>query len=186
MRFVLLLALLSVPAVSHAQEASDPAAGAIVTDEGATELLGRVYRKGDVIQLPEGTLTIEEDAHPGEEQGVGSFTVITPTVVTPGEGPVAAAPVEARPVDDGAWASSTGRGAAPPCEAERSAFIAELWRGWGVEVEDPAAFLEGLAGGDPGLVLSWLASAEQTIRPIAWSSGLRARADALAACARQR
>jgi hypothetical protein len=55
----------------------------------------------------------------------------------------------------------------------------------GIEVSDPDALLLGLEG-DQGAAAGfyWFALATDPFRPLAWSSDLRARAEALARCVR--
>jgi hypothetical protein len=58
----------------------------------------------------------------------------------------------------------------------------------GIDVKDPVALLEGLEAGGAGPLTGyyWFALATDAFRPLAWSSELRSRADALARCARGR
>lgn len=175
---VLLAALspLLLAALPSTPRAEDPApAGRVVSDEGRVELLGRPLRAGDRIDLPEGYLVVEED---GPEDGqVGSFAVVSAASFS-------AVPAATEVPSAGDPAASAGAAA---CTAERSAYLAELWRSWGIEVSDPAAFLDALEGGatGPSTGFSWFALQADPFRPLAWSSELRARAEALARCARQ-
>jgi len=75
---------------------------------------------------------------------------------------------------------------ASECRAERDAYLSELWRASGIDVKDPSALLDGLQGGatGPAAGFLWFALATDVFRPLAWSSELRARADALARCVR--
>jgi hypothetical protein len=160
---------LSVPAAPAAE-------GRIESDEGRIEILGRPLRAGDRIELPEGFLRVEEQ---GTEDGeVGSFGVISNGALVA----VAPAPAAAGGADDPAAASERARA----CDAERAAYLAELWKQSGIDVSDPAALLEGLQGGATGPATGyyWFALATDAFRPLAWSSELRARANALGRCVR--
>lgn len=167
-------AALSIPLAAWAEPPR--AEGRIETDEGRTEILGRPVRVGQRIDLPEGWFRVEEAGT--EDQGVGSFTVV------PAESFEASAAAPAGGVaeagDPGA-ASAVARS----CQAERSAYIAELWHQSGIDVSSPGAVLEGLDGGrGPQAGFYWFALASDPFRPLAWSSALRARAEALARCMR--
>lgn len=156
---------------------AEPAAGRIDAGDSRFEILGRPLRAGDRIDLPEGYLVVEESG-PADDDAVGSFGVV------PAESFAAAVPPPAAPAEAGAPADPAPGGAA--CTSERSAYLAELWKASGIEVKDPAALLEGLQGGasGPGAGFYWFALASDVFRPLAWSSDLRARADALARCVR--
>jgi len=174
-RRIALLAVLAVPLVAAA--APPQAGGRIESAEGEVEILGRPLRAGDRIELPEGYLQVEED---GTETGeVGSFTVVSSeafAAAVPASQPPAAAD-EPAPAQPGA----------SPCKEERRAYLAELWRQSGIEVSDPAALIEGLDAGGSGPASGywWFALATDPFRPLAWSSELRTRADALARCVRR-
>ena len=60
------------------------------------------------------------------------------------------------------------------------------WKGSGIEVSDPAAFLEAFEGssGNPNLASLWFALSTDVFRPLAWSSDARAKATELARCMR--
>jgi hypothetical protein len=77
---------------------------------------------------------------------------------------------------------------APPCRTERAAYLRELWKTSGIDVKDPDALLAGLEAGDSGPASGyyWFALATDPFRPLAWSSDLRDRAEALARCVRGR
>jgi hypothetical protein len=160
-----------------------PAEGRIESEEGRVEILGRPLHSGDRIDLPEGFLRVEEDAPDDGE--VGSFAVVsaeafTGTSPAPRSEPVSAG--EPAGADVAALAAAGG----PGCRAERAAYLSELWRASGIDVKDPAALLEGLDAGASGPLTGyyWFALATDAFRPLAWSSELRSRADALARCAR--
>lgn len=173
--------LLSLAAPTPAR--SDPPAarpaGQIVSDEGRTEILGRPIRAGETIHLPEGFLRVEED---GPEDGeVGSFTVVSADAFG-GTDAVAAEAVGASEDPAPRPAPAGPR----DCRAERSAYLAELWRLSGIEVDSPDAIIEGLEGPGGGSQAGfyWFALATDPFRPLAWSSDLRDRAEALARCVR--
>jgi hypothetical protein len=160
-----------------AAAAPPQAAGRIESSEGAVEILGRPLRAGDRIELPEGYLQVEED---GAESGdVGSFTVVS------SEAFAAVAPRLEEPAAAGAPAETQPDAAA--CTGERRAYLEELWHESGIEMSDPAALLEGLQAGASGPASGyyWFALATDAFRPLAWSSELRSRADALARCVRR-
>jgi hypothetical protein len=170
-----LLAALALPPVASAAPAAH-AEGRVETDEAQTEILGRPLRAGQRIELPEGFLQVEEE---GTEDGeVGSFTIV------PAEALAALAP--SSEAAGGAGDPAATAPAAPPCGPERSAYLAQLWKESGIEVSDPAALLEGLQGGatGPASGFYWFALQTDPFRPLAWSSELRSRADALARCVR--
>jgi hypothetical protein len=172
----LALALAAAPMLPTSARAEAPVEGRVETDTGRIEILGRRVRVGEKIELPEGWLRVEEA---GPEDGeVGSFGIVSAeTFGSAGAQGVALAPA-------GAPADSAPGGAG--CRGERSAYLAELWRSSGIDVKDPSALLEGLQGGatGPGTGFYWFALATDAFRPLAWSSELRARADALARCVR--
>jgi len=176
-RPLLALAAVLALALPRAARAEAPVAeGRIESDEGRFEILGRPLKAGDRIELPEGTLVVEES---GPDDGaVGSFGVVPAEAfaATSAESPIVAeAASPAEPAPGGA-----------DCRDERAAYLAELWHFSGIEVEDPVALLEGLQGGatGPGTGYLWFALASDAFRPLAWSTELRSRADALARCVR--
>jgi hypothetical protein len=156
--------------------AAPPAGGHIEADGARIEILGRPYRAGDRIELPEGTLVVEE-SRPDDGQ-VGSFGVV------PAES--LGATSAAAPAPAGAGEPADAAPIAGECRAERAAYLSELWRASGIDVKDPPALVEGLQAGasGPGTGYLWFALATDAFRPLAWSSELRARADALARCVR--
>lgn len=172
------VAVAALAAAAHPASRAEPstAGGRIETDGGRIEILGRPLRAGDRIELPEGYLVVEESA-PDDGQ-VGSFGVISAAAfaTTAGEPPVRA--------EAGAPADAGPGGA--DCRAERAAYLAELWHESGIDVKDPTALLEGLQAGATGPTAGfwWFASATDAFRPLAWSSELRSRADALGRCVR--
>jgi hypothetical protein len=169
-----LLLSLALPAVARPEPPR--AEGRIVSDEGRTEILGRALRVGERLELPEGYIQIDEQGT--EDEQVGSFTVV------PAEsfGAVAEVASVGAEASDPAQRVETARDCAP----ERARYIAELWRLSGIEVASPDAVIEGLEGkgAGPDAGFYWFALATDPFRPLAWSSELRGRADALARCVR--
>jgi hypothetical protein len=192
--FTAALLVLSAAPARGEPAASTGASGRIDSDDGRVEILGRRLRAGDTIELPEGYLRIEEDGR--EDREVGSFTVVAaarPDAQRDAGGAGAAvsarAPAGASPAGEGdapAPASPAPPRAAQECRAERSAYLAELWRLSGIEVSAPADLLEGLEGPDAGprAGFYWFALQTDPFRPLAWSSELRSRAEALSRCVR--
>lgn len=171
-----LAAALALPLVARAEPPR--AEGRIDTDEGRVEILGRPVRVGEKLELPEGFIRVEEEG--SEDEQVGSFTVV------PAE-TFASAGLVSPGADAAVAGDAAPRVEAPPsCRSERAAYLAELWRQSGIEVSSPDALLEGLqleeGGADAGFY--WFALATDPFRPLAWSSTLRARAEALARCVR--
>lgn len=176
LRLALALAL-ALPAAALA----DPSAeGRIRTDEGTVEILGRPVKVGERLETPEGWIRVEE-AGP-EDREVGSFSVVAAESFGAGADPGRASP--AAEAGDPAG-RTTGR---EDCRGERAAYLAELWRQSGIEVSSPDAVIEGLDAGSagPGTAFHWFALATDPFRPLAWSSALRERAEALARCVRAR
>ncbi len=157
--------------------AAPTAEGRIETEDGRIEILGRHWRAGDRIELPEGFLRVEEQGT--EDREVGSFGVFPGEMLAAAASAPLAAEAEA---GDPAPAAPEAR----PCEEERAAYLAELWKPLGIQVADPIALLEGLQSGatGPGTGFYWFALATDAFRPLAWSSDLRARAAALTRCIR--
>lgn len=151
-------------------------AGRIEAEDSRFEILGRRLRAGDRLETPEGYLVVEED---GPDDGqAGSFGVV-PAEAFSGRAVLALPEADATSPGDAVPGG-------PACAAERGAYLAEVWRASGIDVRDPAALLEGLQGGaaGPATGFYWFALASDAFRPLAWSSELRARADALARCVR--
>jgi hypothetical protein len=170
------LAALLALAVPLATPAQPPRAeGRIETDEGRVEILGTPVRVGERVDLPEGWYRVEE-AGP-EDAEVGSFSVV------PAES-LASVGAEVPQVADAA-APAQAAASAPDCRAERSAYLAELWRSSGIELSSPGVLLEALeSGAGPAAGFYWFAQATDPFRPLAWNSTLRDRAAALVRCAR--
>ena len=175
---MLYLALAAALALPFSVRADPPRAeGRIETDEGKVEILGNPVRVGERVDLPEGWFRVEEA---GPEDGeVGSFAVVQAEPFGAAGAPAASGTAEA---GDPAPARATAR----DCSAERSAYLAELWRESGIEFSSPAALIEGLEGRGYGLApgLYWFAAQTDPFRPLAWSSALRERARALVRCVR--
>jgi hypothetical protein len=136
-------------------------------------------RVGERIETPEGYLVVEEA---GPEDGdVGSFSVVS------AESFGAAAASRDPGAGEPAAGDPAQRAPAPrSCRAERTAYLSELWREAGIDVKDPAAVIDGLEAGSsgPGTGYAWFALATDAFRPLAWSSDLKGKAEALARCAR--
>jgi hypothetical protein len=175
LRLALLAALLAVPSAASSSPPPRPE-GRVESDEARSEILARPLRAGERIELPEGFLRLEEEG--AEDGAVGSFTVV------PAESLLAAAPPP--PALGGAADPAAPTEEPPACGPERSAYLAQLWKESGIDVADPAALLEGLEGGatGPKTGFYWFALQTDAFRPLAWSSDLRARAEALARCVR--
>ncbi len=158
---------------------ADPprAEGRIVTDESRIEILGRPVRVGERIELPEGWIRVEEKGT--EDENVGSFGVVPAESLRASGAPTQQAPASA---GDPAPAAPEQR----HCRAERAAYLAQLWKEAGIEVSSPDALLEGLEAGahGPETGYYWFAFQTDPFRPLAWSSELRDRADALVRCVR--
>ncbi|MGC4001521.1 MAG: hypothetical protein QM767_30310 [Anaeromyxobacter sp.] len=75
---------------------------------------------------------------------------------------------------------------AEACREQRAAYLEVLWQTSGIELRNPDLLIEGLEGSDQGAGLGfyWFALATDPFRPLAWSSDLRDRAEALARCVR--
>jgi hypothetical protein len=191
----MLAATTALAVLLSAAPAAPRAEGRIDSDQGRLELLGEPVRVGETIELPEGYIRVEEQGT--EDRNVGSFSVVPARSMTPTASALAAQPAGSR----GALAGSPGapspspedaasarfvrvRGDGP-CRAERSAYLKDLWKMSGIEVSDPDALLLGLEG-EQGAAAGfyWFALATDPFRPLAWSSDLRARAEALARCVR--
>ena len=162
------------------------AEGRIKSEAGQVEIMGRPVRVGEKLELPEGFIRVEEEGT--EDRQVGSFTVVPAETLRPTAVALAdatQAPVRARPAPEPVVPPEPA--AAASCRRERTAYLRELWKESGIEVEDPEGVLEGLESGAQGPAAGyyWFALATDPFRPLAWSSDLRARADALARCARQ-
>lgn len=169
-----IVAALSLPLAAFADpQPAQPAGGRIESDEGRIEILGRPVRVGERIELPEGFLRVEEA---GPEDGeIGSFGVVSAESMR-SDAPIA---VEVVTADEPAGAPPS----LPSCRAERAAYFAELWRMSGIEVSDPVALLDGLESGNGARTgYYWFALATDPFRPLAFSSELRDRAEALVRC----
>lgn len=166
---------LALPA--HARAEPPRAEGRITSDEGHVEILGRPLRVGEKLELAEGFIRVEEKGT--EDESVGSFTVLPAETFAAS---AYAAPAALAPADD-----PSPRVEAPPsCRTERAEYLAELWRLSGIEVSSPDALLEGLEGQEGGANAGfyWFALQTDPFRPLAWSSSLRGRAEALTRCVR--
>ena len=165
-------------------------AGQVLTEEGRTEILSTAVKVGARVELPEGWYRVEE-AGP-EDARVGSFTVVSREAFSAagrapaGEGDAAEDGSAPAPRPAASTPAVGERPPPPPCGAERSAYLAELWRERGIEdVKDPAAVMAGVDGETaPWVGSAWLALSADAFRSLAWSPALRDRARALARCVR--
>ncbi len=182
-RPILFAVLLSLPSLPLADAPEPPGAEGRIESGGArVEILGKRYRVGETIQLPEGYLRVEE-AGPEDEE-IGSFTVV------PASAPMSVASVSARGQQaPPAVEPEVEPFPAPPppaasCRKERAAYLAEIWKQSGIEVSDPAAFLDAFEGapGNPNVANLWFALSTDAFRTLAWSSDARAKANALSRC----
>lgn len=197
MKRIGLLCILGLATAGATVQAADPpdgsAEGSIETDSGRTEVLSRRVPVGRRIELPEGWYRVEEEGT--EDRAVGSFTVVGPSedrpsipgeTAPPGVGAGAEAQGVTEPRATEPRATESAPSMAGACVAQRSAFFRELWRESGIEVEDPAALLDGLDAGASGPATGyyWFALQTDAFRNLAWSTELRDRAKALVRCVR--
>jgi hypothetical protein len=183
----LALALAAAPMLPTSARAEAPVEGRVETDTGRIEILGRRVRVGEKIELPEGWLRVEEEGT--EDRNVGSFAVVPAQTLAATASAIAAARAAMGSVPTAAAQEAPAPAAAPrarPCRAERTAYLRELWRASGIEVDDPDAVIEGLEAGTTGPQTGfyWFALQTDPFRPLAYSSALRERAEALARCAK--
>ncbi len=169
----------------------DAAEGRIDAGGAHVEVLGRPVAVGQRIELPEGWFRVEEQGV--EDRDVGSFSVeAAPSEASPAApsetSPTAPAPTAAAeppPAPEAIPPAPSGPPPQPACTAERSAYLKELWRMSGIDVDDPAALLRGLQSSRVGAGDAYvLALSSDPVRPLAWSSDLRARARELVRCVR--
>lgn len=192
--FLVAAALAALPAGSRPQPPL--AEGSIDTGTARVEVLGRHYSPGDTIELPEGYLRVEE-AGP-EDADIGSFSVVPAATIAMADaapagaqrtesarGVAAVIPFPRREREEEGAAPAPAR-VGPDCSAERAAYLAEIWKQSGIELSDPQGFVAGLERTDEGadLTLAWFALSTDAFRTLAWSSDARAKAAALARCAR--
>jgi hypothetical protein len=175
-RLLFALPLLATTAAPLAEEPRPE--GRIDAGDGRSEILSRPLPVGRRIELPEGWFQVDEEGV--EDRHVGSFTVAA--AVT--ERSPAAAPARAAPPAEPAEAAPPPRAAPDPCLAQRTAYLRELWKTSGIEVDDPVALQEGLEAGTSGPAAGfyWYALATDPFRPLAWSTELQSRARALVRC----
>jgi hypothetical protein len=105
---------------------------------------------------------------------------------SPATAPLDSAALRSGRTEGGSTATSTPP---DPCRRERSAYLRQLLRATGVDLDDPLALLDGLAG--PGgydaaelFTPYGLVPGVDPIQPLAWDSTLRTLANDLARCAR--
>jgi hypothetical protein len=176
-------AALAAPFAVHGQATG--ASGLVRSQQAAVEMLPA--RAGPVeIRTSEGFIRAEGQVP--TPTAAGSFGVYR------AGGAARAAP----PPAGTAYAGSGPQGARPgpagepqagadPCRHERARYYRRLLQAAGIDVQDPVALLEGLAGpgGYAGAVLFsgyGLLAGVDPIRPLAWDFELRSLAKDLAAC----
>jgi hypothetical protein len=179
-RLVPALLLLAAPFTVLAEPPR--AEGRIDTGDARVEILGRAYRVGETIQLPEGYIRVEE-AGPEDEE-IGSFSVVPATTFAASAGTGSGA--ETRTAAEPADAPRAEADAVASCRAERAAYLAEVMKASGIEIDDAASFLAAFEGtaGNPNVASLWFALSTDALRPLAWSSDARGRAAELARCMR--
>lgn len=184
-RSLALPALLALAAASRPARADPPAAvdGRIEADGARVQVLGKAVPVGARVELPEGWFRVEEEGI--EERQVGSFAVLSASAASgaPAEGaPARASTALSPPLPVNSGPTVAGR-----CRAERAAYLRQLWREAGIEVDHPDAVLEGLDPAHGGAALGpWeFGPGGDPVRPLAWSSDLRDRARDLARCVRE-
>jgi hypothetical protein len=183
------LLLAALPAAAEPPDQA-PADGRMDGDGIHVEILGKPVAVGERVDLPEGWFRVEEQGV--EDREVGSFSIVAlaDTSGDDASGPDAATepePARLAPLEPVSTQREPAR-AAPerPCRGERAAYLRELWKTSGVEVEHPDALLEGLDSGEGAASgYYWFALQTDPIRPLAWSSDLRDRARDLARCVRE-
>jgi AcrR family transcriptional regulator len=180
-----LLAVFSLALAAAPARTAEPAAGRLDMDDAQVEVLSQPLPAGRRIELPEGFLQVEED---GPEDGdVGTFTVASAAAVTPAA--TAAPPASedqalpAPPPPAFPPAAAPGEQASP-CRAERTAYLRELWRESGIDLDDPVALAEGLESGaaGPATAYGWFALQVDAFRNLSWSEDLKARARDVVRC----
>ncbi len=183
----LLIVLVAVAGPARAQAPG----GTIRSDRGTVEILPP--RAGSAeIRTPEGFIRAEG---PTPAVGAtGSFGVYTAGAygrAAPPPGAVAAGPSlgEGQQVGLGPWGEAPARRTPDPCRNERRRYVVRLLHMAGIDVEDPLAFLEGLAGpaAYPGALLFsayGLLPGVDPIRPLAFDFELQRLARELARCAK--
>ncbi len=180
MRPLALILLAALPAA--AQQQAVP--GGVRADRAAVEVLPP--RPGATeLRTPEGFLRVEGGALAA---GTGTFGVYPAGSRTPPPPAVLAGPMRAQ-----APGAATAAPAQPGerCRPERARYLRRLLYMTGIDLEDPVAFLDGLAGRE-GASEAFLFTAYgllpgvDPIRPLAWDLELRSLARELAACQRGR
>jgi len=182
-----LLFTLPLLALSGSPLADDPGRpeGAIDAGDGTAEVLSRPLPIGKRIDLPEGWFRVEEEGV--EDRNVGSFTVASSGERTAGLGSSESLPAPEPAAQTGSEILPATPTAAPACRAERNAYLREVWKESGIEIEDPDALIEGLDAGTAGPATGyyWFALQVDPFRSLAWSSELRGLARDLSRCVRE-
>lgn len=192
-RSTLVAVLLALPlfALATPARSADPVRpeGTIdMGDDTRVEVLSKKIQVGERIDLPEGWYRVEEEGV--EDREVGSFTIASmgsgeSAPIPPAAAPPPALPPEAASSPAAFAAAALDQGRA--CRQERNAYLRELWRESGIEVDDPDALLRGLDAGasGPSTGYYWFALSTDAFRNLAWSSDLRSRARDLIRCVNQ-
>ncbi len=176
---------------------AEPPARASGSTDATLEVLPAPPASGE-LRVPEGFIRLEGPPEEGTSSSPGSFGVYRPSVRARSDARAAPDPSRPNPEPATAAAPPSELPAAEPqaaspspdgCRAERSAYLKRVLHMQGIEVSDPVAFLQGLAGPERAsgsyLFSSYgLLPGFDPVRPLAWDSELRSRARELAACAR--
>lgn len=200
MRTLPMMLAVAAMGFGHAR-ADDEAAGTITSDQSTIEILGSNGERE--IRTPEGFIRVEPGQAP--EEGTGSFSIVQASEF--GEeadadpSPAPPPPPAVRELRPGpataSWRhvaverSGIADTAAPqpgpdPCQEQRARYARRLLRSAGVDVDDPVALMQGLAGpgayGSDILTSGYLFTGLDPIRPLAWDMELRSIARDLATC----
>lgn len=179
MRPLALIFLAALPAA--AQQQAVP--GAVRADRAAVEVLPP--RAGAMeIRTPEGFLRVEGGALAA---GTGTFGVYPAGSRAPAPPALVARAAPAQAPD----ATAAPVRPAERCRPERARYLRRLLYMSGIDLEDPVAFLDGLAGreGAPEALLFTaygLLPSVDPIRPLAWDFELQSLARELTGCQRGR
>ncbi len=154
--------------------------GSVRSDRVTVEVLPP--RAGSEIRTPEGFIRMEGSPAPS---GVASFG--TYRAGQPASYQVVASAAAATPGENGGVSPAPPEPRRDPCRAERSSYLRRLLYMSGIDLDDPLAFLEGVAGpnGYPAQYLFTtigLLPGTDPIRALAWDQELRSLARELTSC----
>lgn len=184
-RLLLALPLLAVVAPPRAAEPRPE--GTLEAGEARAEVLSKPLPVGKRIELPEGWFQVEEEGT--EDRNVGSFTIAEarPAPEADATPAPAAAPTARATSGSGPGVLPAAPTAAAACRPERNAYLRQVWKEAGIDVEDPEALIAGLDAGTsgPGTAYYWFALQVDPFRNLAFSSDLRDRARDLQRCMRR-